>query len=141
MSECWLAALRQRFPQSLSDVVFIVFFTGESDAAQSGSVVSVYAGHRRLHRRTDRAVIQQQQAAPVRHVHLTQQISADRGAAVRKRRTTRTNIVTTHTHSTFYLDFTRTIPAVSASLKTSGNNKKKEASHPKLQQRHLQEKA
>lgn len=52
----------------------VVLLTAEPDAARGRSVVSVRAAHRGLHGRCDRAVIQEQQAAPVRHVHLTQQV-------------------------------------------------------------------
>lgn len=47
-------------------------FTRESDAAQSRSVVAVYAGHYCLHRRCNSSVIQQQQKAPVWHIYLAE---------------------------------------------------------------------
>lgn len=52
--------------------------TGEPDAAQRRSVVPVHPGHRRLHGRRHSFVIQQQQAAAVRHVDFTQQVPTGR---------------------------------------------------------------
>lgn len=46
--------------------------TGEPDAAQRRPIIPVCPGDGCLHGPSDSSVIQQQQAAPVRHVHLTQ---------------------------------------------------------------------
>lgn len=87
-------------------LLFPPWFTGESDAAKSCPIVSMHAGHRFFHRGSDWAVIQKQQLGPVRHIHLAQQIPADRRTVTIKNESWKEK-----DRADFYLDFNRTISA------------------------------
>lgn len=94
------------------------FLTREPDAAHRRAVVSMHPGHRRPHGRRHGPVVQQQQPAAVRHVHLAQQVPTE-GHVTSETTHGEEGMVAEGDGRASHLDLTRTIAASGVSRSSS----------------------